>query len=87
MPSVDGFIVKVYDNSTGSLVRKDEPLATYYNRDLPTTLQTYYYALALDRLQQDQKLFVGQSRPSGRLRNDRLNGSPDEPGHGPAADR
>ena len=25
----DGFIMKVYDNSTGSLVRKDEPLATY----------------------------------------------------------
>jgi membrane fusion protein, copper/silver efflux system len=41
----DGWIVKVYDNATGSLVRKDEPLAKYYNRDVAAALQTYYYAL------------------------------------------
>ena len=53
----DGFILKVYDNSTGSLVRKDEPLATYFNKDLYTALQTYYYAVyALDNLQQGQQL-------------------------------
>ena len=47
----DGFVMKVYDNSTGSLVRKDEPLATYYSKDLFTALQTYYYAVyALDNL-------------------------------------
>jgi len=37
----DGFIMKVNDISTGSLVRKDEPLAMYYSKDLFTALQTY----------------------------------------------
>jgi RND family efflux transporter MFP subunit len=49
----DGFIMKVYDISTGSLVRKDEPLAMYYSKDLFTALQTYYYAVyALDNLKE-----------------------------------
>jgi RND family efflux transporter MFP subunit len=53
----DGFIIRVFDNSTGSLVRKDEPLATYYSKDLFTALQTYYYAVyALDNLPQGQQL-------------------------------
>ena len=39
---VEGWVVKIFDNTNGSLVRKDEPLATFYNRDLPTTLQTFY---------------------------------------------
>ncbi|MDO9532313.1 MAG: efflux RND transporter periplasmic adaptor subunit [Deltaproteobacteria bacterium] len=48
----DGFVTKVYDISTGSLVRKDEPLAMFYSKDLFTALQTYYYAVyALDNLQ------------------------------------
>jgi hypothetical protein len=38
----EGWIVRVYDNSTGSLVRKDEPLATYYNEDLPAALQAFF---------------------------------------------
>ena len=50
---IEGWVVKIDDNTTGSLVRKDEPLATFYNRDLPTTLQTFYYALdAVDRMKQ-----------------------------------
>ena len=50
---VDGFILKVYNNSTGSLVRKDEPLASFYSRDLFTAEQAYFYAAdALDRLKQ-----------------------------------
>ena len=58
----DGFVMKVYDNSTGSLVRKDEPLATYYSKDLFTALQTYYYAVyALDNLQQQ-----GQQLPASQ---------------------
>ena len=49
----EGFITKVYDISTGSLVRKDEPLAMFYSKDLFTALQTYYYAVyALDNLPQ-----------------------------------
>jgi membrane fusion protein, copper/silver efflux system len=52
----EGFIIKVYNNSTGSLVRKDEPLATFYNKDLVPTLQSYFYAAnAMDRLQQVQQ--------------------------------
>ena len=59
-------ILKVYDNSTGSLVRKDEPLATYYSKDLLTALQTYYYAAyALDNLQQGQQMQSSQRSPSG----------------------
>jgi RND family efflux transporter MFP subunit len=57
----DGFVTKVYDISTGSLVRKDEPLATFYSKDLFTALQTYYYAVyALDNLQQGQQLPASQ---------------------------
>jgi membrane fusion protein, copper/silver efflux system len=40
----EGFVVKVYDNSTGSLVRKDEPLATLYSKDLLKSLQSFLYA-------------------------------------------
>ena len=37
-----GFVIKVYNNSTGSLVRKDEPLATFYNKDLIPYLQSTF---------------------------------------------
>jgi membrane fusion protein, copper/silver efflux system len=53
----EGFIVKVFDNSTGSLVRKDEPLATIYSKDLITALQTYLYAAhAVDSLTEGHQL-------------------------------
>jgi membrane fusion protein, copper/silver efflux system len=55
---IEGWVVKIFNNTTGSLVRKDDPLATFYNRDLPTLLQTYFFAL--DALDQEQKLFPGQ---------------------------
>jgi membrane fusion protein, copper/silver efflux system len=55
---IDGWIVRIFHNTTGSLVRKDEPLATFYNQDLPTTLQTYFYAL--DAMEREDKLFPGQ---------------------------
>ena len=52
----EGWIVKVYDNSTGSLVRKDEPLARYYNRDVAAALQTYYHALdAVEQTRQNRQ--------------------------------
>ncbi len=57
----EGFVTKVYDITTGSLVRKDEPLAAVYSKDLFTALQTYYYAVyALDNLQQGQQLPASQ---------------------------
>jgi Cu(I)/Ag(I) efflux system membrane fusion protein len=58
----EGWIVKVYNNATtGSLVRKDEPLATFYIRDLPTTLQTFFYAIdAVNRMKNDPNLAPGQ---------------------------
>jgi Cu(I)/Ag(I) efflux system membrane fusion protein len=58
----EGWIVKVYNNATtGSLVRKDEPLATFYIRDLPTNLQTFFYAIdAVDRMKNDPNLAPGQ---------------------------
>ena len=40
----EGFIVKVFANSAGSLVRKDEPLATLYSKNLLRALQSYLYA-------------------------------------------
>jgi len=42
---IEGWAVRIYDNTTGSLVRKDDPLATFYNPDLPATLQTFYYSV------------------------------------------
>ncbi|MDD2903676.1 MAG: efflux RND transporter periplasmic adaptor subunit, partial [Syntrophales bacterium] len=63
---IDGFIMKVFDNSTGSLVRKDEPLATYYSKDLFTALQTYYYAVyALDNLKYEN-VQQGRAVPSSQ---------------------
>jgi RND family efflux transporter MFP subunit len=57
----EGFIIRVYNNSTGSLVRRDEPLATLYNRDLVPTLQAYFYASdAMDRLRQGQQMHPNQ---------------------------
>jgi membrane fusion protein, copper/silver efflux system len=58
----EGFITKVFDISTGSLVRKDEPLAMFYSKDLFTALQTYYYAVyAMDNLKEG-----GQAVPASQ---------------------
>ena len=48
---VDGWILKTFDNTTGSLILKDEPLASYYTRELISAQQAYLYSLStLDRL-------------------------------------
>jgi membrane fusion protein, copper/silver efflux system len=58
----DGFVTRVYNVSTGSLVRRDQPLAMFYSKDLFTALQTYYYAVyALENLQQQ-----GQQMPASQ---------------------
>ncbi len=41
----EGWAVQVSPYTTGSLVRRHEPLATIYSKDLFTALQSYYYAL------------------------------------------
>jgi membrane fusion protein, copper/silver efflux system len=49
---VDGWIRNTYRNSTGSLVRKDQPLATFYSPEFLAAQQAYLYALSsLDRWQ------------------------------------
>ncbi len=58
---VDGWVLKVFNNSTGSLVMKDEPLASFYSRDFITAEQAYFYALGtLDRLKRGDQLIANQ---------------------------
>ena len=48
--AVDGWVRKAGPIVSGSMVRKDEVLATFYNRDFLTAQQTYLYALnTMDR--------------------------------------
>jgi Cu(I)/Ag(I) efflux system membrane fusion protein len=50
--AVDGWIKETYSNTTGSLVKKGERLATYYAPDFLAAEQAYIYALSsLDRFQ------------------------------------
>jgi len=54
--AVDGWIRKTFDNSTGSLVKKDELLATFYSPDFLGAQQAYIFALSsLDRFQASGK--------------------------------
>jgi membrane fusion protein, copper/silver efflux system len=43
---LDGWIVEIFDNSTGSLVKKDEPLASFYSLDILTAQRNHISALA-----------------------------------------
>ena len=45
LAGTEGWIREVFPNSTGSLVKKDEPLATFYSRDLLSIQQGMLYAL------------------------------------------
>ncbi len=48
--AVDGWIREILPNTVGSLVRKDEPLASFYSPEFLPAQQAYLYALgALDR--------------------------------------
>lgn len=58
---VDGWILKTLKNTTGSLVMKDESLASYYSRDFITAQQAFFYALStLDRLKKGDQLIESQ---------------------------
>ena len=48
--ALDGWIRETFDNSTGSLVKKDEVLATFYSPEFLSAQQAYIYTLgSLDR--------------------------------------
>ena len=50
--AVDGWIREIYDNSTGSVVKENEILASFYSPEFLGAQQAYIYALgSLDRSQ------------------------------------
>ncbi len=50
--AVDGWVQQIFPVTTGSLVRKDQPLLSYYSPEFLGSIQAYFYALgALDRYQ------------------------------------
>ena len=50
----DGWIREVFGGETGSRVKKGQPLASYYNRELLTSQQGYIYALdSYDRVKKN----------------------------------
>jgi Cu(I)/Ag(I) efflux system membrane fusion protein len=52
---VDGLVRSAGPFVSGSIVRKDEVLGTFYNRDFLTAQQTYLYALnTMDRFQENE---------------------------------
>jgi multidrug efflux pump subunit AcrA (membrane-fusion protein)/YHS domain-containing protein len=58
---VDGWIRDTYNNSTGTLVKKDEPLASFYSPEFLSAQQAYLYALnSLDRFQASDNETPGQ---------------------------
>lgn len=59
--SVDGWIQQSYDNSVGTLVKKDQVLATFYSPEFLDAEQAYIYALdAVDRLKLGRRLELGR---------------------------
>ncbi len=43
--AVDGWIRRIFNNSTGSLVKKDEPLASFYSPEFLTAEKSFIYIL------------------------------------------
>ena len=70
---LDGWIVETFDNSTGSLVKKDEPLASFYSLDILTFEQEYLSALStLGRLRGERTVpSPGEQSSVARLREKR----------------
>lgn len=61
--SVDGWIRQVHGSTTGSLVRKNQLMATYFTIEFLTKQQQYFYAI--DLAERQRKLEV--ERPPGGL--------------------
>lgn len=57
---VDGWVQKIYNHSTGSLVKKDEVLATYYSQETLEVVKVYFNALnKWDELQKNYQMRLG----------------------------
>ncbi len=72
--SVDGWIQEAYDNSVGTLVKKNEVLGTFYSPQFLDAEQAYVYALdAVDRLKQERRLELGRQEFPAQIALDQLN--------------
>src|SRR5512140_201705 len=50
--AVDGWVQEIFPATAGSLVRRDQPLLSYYSPEFGGAIQAYFYALsAMDRYQ------------------------------------
>ncbi|MCE5264465.1 MAG: efflux RND transporter periplasmic adaptor subunit [Deltaproteobacteria bacterium] len=59
--AVDGWIRETFDNATGSQVKKDEPLVSYYSPEFLSAQQAYiYYLGSLDRFKESEGEVSGQ---------------------------
>jgi RND family efflux transporter MFP subunit len=71
--TVDGWIQKAFPNTVGSLVKKDEALATYYSPQFLDAQQSYLYALgAVDRGQLGQRMELGRKEAPAQAALDQL---------------
>ncbi len=59
--AVDGWIQETFDNATGSQVKQDEPLVSYYSPEFLSAQQSYiYYLGSLDRFKESEGEVSGQ---------------------------
>jgi Cu(I)/Ag(I) efflux system membrane fusion protein len=60
--SVDGIIREVYPSTTGSLVKKDQPLASFYSPDIYAAEQDYLIARSSDRYGGNLQVLISENR-------------------------
>jgi membrane fusion protein, copper/silver efflux system len=60
--AVDGIIREVYPGTTGSMVKKGQPLASYYSPDIYAAEQGYLIAVSSDRHRSNLQVQVNESR-------------------------
>jgi Cu(I)/Ag(I) efflux system membrane fusion protein len=60
--AVDGIVQEVYPSTTGSMVKKGQPLASYYSPDIYAAVQGYLIALSSDRYRSNLQVQVTESR-------------------------
>ncbi len=69
--AIDGWIRETFDNSTGSLVKKDEVLASFYSPEFIPAEQSYLYALVSLNTSQEigKEAFdkIARTRPTAQL--------------------
>ena len=53
--AIDGWTKQIFPHSTGSLVKKDQPLISFYSKEFLAAQQSYFYGLkTMDRLKQTE---------------------------------